>query len=133
MKREYVFVILIAIMFYMIYLTISYKYNEYVINTKIERLYENNEKIWERIKSRKEEIEYKSSKSYKNKMLKEEQWYKNKWEKVVYLISEEKINELKDISESIEETVVLTEFEQTINSMTIFQKWVFFLFNKDTR
>ena len=134
MKREYIFIILIVIMFYMIYLTISYKYNEYVINTKIERLYETNEKIDIQIKSSTEEIKYKGSKSYKNKILKGEQWFKNKWEKVISLISKKKYDKYKNGDEDTsKETVVLTELEQKINTMTIFQKWVFFLFNKDIR
>ncbi len=118
----------------MIYLTISYKYNEYIINTKIEKLYETNKNIDTKIKEKKEEIAYKSSTSYKNRILKEDEQLKNKWEKVISLISEEKLKIYTSENENTSDnSIVMTEYEQKISTMTIFQKWIFFLFNKDIK
>ncbi len=134
MKKEYIFVILIIIMLYMMYLTISYKYNEYRINSRIEQLYQNNEKISLRIRDKIGEIEYKSTKAYKNRVLKEDQWLKNKGEKVIYLITEKKydIYTKKTVEPEIE-NVIFSEEESTVSTMTIFEKWIFFLFGKDIR
>jgi len=38
MKKEYIFLILIFILFYMFYLVLSYKYNEYKTDSSIKQL-----------------------------------------------------------------------------------------------
>ena len=66
MKKEYIFIILIIIILYLIYLIVNYKYNEYIINSRIEYLYINNDKISEKIKQQIDDIEYKTTNAYKN-------------------------------------------------------------------
>jgi uncharacterized protein with HEPN domain len=44
-----------------------------MINSRIEQLYNNNNNILTEIKEKIKEIEYKSTRSYRNKILKEEQ------------------------------------------------------------
>jgi hypothetical protein len=65
-------------MFYILYLIIDYKYKEYKINSHIEYINELNQTIKQQIKTAKEIIEYKKSKAYKNKILKQDGDLKNK-------------------------------------------------------
>lgn len=135
MKREYIFVGLIIIMLYMTYVIMNYKYKEYRINSHIELLAELNTDISKNIKKAEKIIDYKGTKAYKNKVLKEEQWLKNKWEQVVFLIDEVDYNKYTtQTPEIISQTFVdLPEGENIINTMNIPQRWIYFIFNKDTR
>jgi cell shape-determining protein MreC len=78
MKKQYVFLIMILIILYILYLILNKSYYEYKINSHIEAINSINNVIKEKIKTAKEIIEYKSSKAYKNKILKEQQSFKNK-------------------------------------------------------
>ena len=121
----------------MFYLVLSYKYTEYKINSNIEYLSELTGKLEDRIDTAKSIIEYKSSLAYKNKILKEEQSLKNKGEKVIYLITESNYEKYTTPNTSISgnqtEEITLSEQESLINTMTIYEKWVYFLFGKDVR
>jgi hypothetical protein len=55
------------------YLIISYKYKEYIINSNIEYLNSQNKLISRHIDNYKETLDYLNTESYKNKVLKEEQ------------------------------------------------------------
>jgi hypothetical protein len=59
-------------MFYILYLIIDYKYKEYKINSHIEYIRTLNNTIKKQINTAKEIIEYKKSKAYKNKILKQD-------------------------------------------------------------
>ncbi len=135
MKREYVFVGLIIIMLYMTYVIMNYKYKEYKINSHIELLAELNTDISKNIKKAEKIIDYKWTKAYKNKVLKEEQWLKNKWEQVVFLIDEVDYNKYTTQTPEIvsQTTATLPEGENIINTMNIPQRWIYFIFDKDTR
>lgn len=135
MKREYVFVGLIIIMLYMTYVIMNYKYKEYKINSHIELLADLNEDISENIKKAEKIIDYKSTKAYRNKVLKEEQWLKNKWEQVVFLIDEVDYKKYTtQTPEIVSQTVVeLPQGENIINTMNIRQRWIYFILDKDTR
>ena len=65
-------------MLYMTYVIMNYKYKEYRINSHIELLADLNKEISENIKEAEKIIDYKSTKAYRNKILKEEQGLKNK-------------------------------------------------------
>ncbi len=134
MKKEYIFIILIIIILYLIYLIVNYKYNEYIINSRIEYLYVNNDKISKKIKQQIDDIEYKTTNAYKNMILKKEQWLKNKWEKVVYLIEEKKYDKYtKKIDNSNTNKIEIIKSNSPIDSMTIFQKWIYLIFKKDIK
>lgn len=134
MKKEYVFVLLIIIMLYMIYIIINYKYNEYIVNSRIELLATNNEKIKYRIKDKIKDIEYKNTKAYKNKKLKENQWLKNKAENVVFLIAEDKYDKYtKDNLQKENPILQISQENSNINSMTIIEKWIYLILKKDIR
>ena len=119
----------------MTYLVLNYKYKEYRINSNIEYLTKLKQKVSLKIKEAESIIEYKNTKAYKNKVLKQQQSLKNKWEQVVYLITEKKYDKYTKKTPSIEEEILtpLTSEESMINSMSIYEKWNYFLFGKDIR
>ena len=84
------------------------------------------------IKEANELIKYKKSLAYRNKVLKEEQWLKNKWEVVIYLTPEKKYNKFtKEKLEPEEKTKSPTGIiNDKTQYMTIFEKWIHFLENK---
>ncbi len=91
-----------------------------------------NQSIKERIDEAEDIIKYKSSVAYKNKVLKEQQSYKNKWEKVVYLTAEKVYNKFTKENVIIENKVeVKKEENSVIHNMNIFEKWMYFIFKKD--
>lgn len=130
-KEQYIFLILIAIILYLLYLIVDYKYKEYKINNHIEVIDNNNSKMTENISYYKEQLEYINTKAYKNKVLKEEQSMKNKWEIVIFITNEDKYNRFSKDEVTL---VALPQVERKIqDSMDIFEKWMYFLFNKDIR
>jgi hypothetical protein len=131
-KEQYIFLILIAIILYLLYLIIDYKYKEYKINNHIEVIENNNTKMTENITYYKDQLEYINTKAYKNKVLKEEQSMKNKGEVVIFITNEDKYNRFSkdEVSES---TPVVQPERKIQDSMDIFEKWMYFLFNKDIR
>lgn len=131
-KEQYIFLILITIILYLLYLIIEYKYKEYKINNHIEVIQSNNDKMINNIKEYKEELEYINTKAYKNKILKEEQSMKNKGEIVIFITNEDKYNKFS--KEEITEIIPEKKDEKKIqDSMNIFEKWMYFLFKKDIR
>lgn len=122
-------------MLYMTYVIMNYKYKEYKINSHIELLAELNTDISNSIKKAEKIIDYKSTKAYKNKILKEEQWLKNKGEQVVFLIDEVQYNKYTTqepdiIAQSTEQD---EEVDNIVNTMNIKQKWIYLILRKDTR
>lgn len=134
MRKQYIFFVLIIVMLYLMYLIVSYKYKEYLINSNIEYLNTENSSISANIDNYKRTLDYLNTESYKNKVLKEEQWMKNKWEKVVYITSESQYS--KFIKTTEKQTDDIDEENMKINiydNMTNFEKWVYFIFKKDIR
>lgn len=136
MKKQYVFLIMIVITLYILVLIWRFKYNEYKINSHIDYITSLNKEIETKITNANQIIEYKTSTAYKNKILKEEQWFKNRGEKVIYLTSEDKYNKFtKEIEEYREEVKEIIKTENDNNTdtkeMSIYQKWIYFLFKKD--
>jgi hypothetical protein len=134
MKKQLIFVILIILILTLLYSIVETKYNEYKkssLTSFIERTI-NDIKEWNI--TLKSIIEYKSSPAYINKVLKEQQSKKNKWEKVIYIISENKYNKF---TKNNYNKPIIIESQEEKNSftswMTIYQKWVYFLFKKDLR
>lgn len=137
MKRQYIFLVLIFAILYIMYLILSYKYREYRINSHIEYLWNLKTEIETSIKDAEEIINYKTTKAYKNKILKDEQGLKNKAEHVVYLTSEEKYQKFtkvpaegEEVKKSFEE--VLTNQQKLIKEMNNVEKWMYFLFKKSS-
>lgn len=130
MNKQYVFLTMITVILYILYLILSFSIEEYEIDkhiTKIENFIEdtqqyNKKALWI--------IEYKQSSAYKNMILKEEQWLKNKWEKVVYLTTQENYNKYtQEVSfEKTQEDIEVKTYKPTDN-MSIQEKWIHFLKN----
>jgi len=134
MKKQYIFLILIVIMLYSIYIIWSYKYKEYKVNINILSLINSIKEIKYGIIESIDLIEYKKTPAYINKILKSQQWLKNKWEIVIYLTPEKKYNKFTNI-ETIKKTILYKEnnnhtSDNTTKYMTIFSKWLYFIFNK---
>ncbi|MDF1682593.1 MAG: hypothetical protein P1U46_02410 [Patescibacteria group bacterium] len=72
MKKQYIFLLLIIIILYLTYQIIDYKYREYKIKSHISYIENLNSDILNKINIANSIIEYKTSKAYKNKVLKEE-------------------------------------------------------------
>ncbi len=126
---------LIFVILYIIYLILSYKYKEYNINSRIEELDTLKTQIEASILQAEWIIEYKTTKAYKNKILKEQEGLKNRWEQVVYLTTEEKYNKFTKKTElntgkkkNFEDTI--SEEQKTIQNMSIYQRWEYYLFQK---
>ncbi|MBT3726923.1 hypothetical protein HOG21_04450 [bacterium] len=78
MKKQYIFLIMISIILYILYLILSFTYKEYKINSHIDYISNINDELKDKNKKAEKIIKYKSSRAYKNKILKEQQSYKNK-------------------------------------------------------
>lgn len=133
MKKQYIFLLMIWIILYILYLIISKTYYEYKINSHIEYITSLNNTIKDKIDEAEEIIKYKSSLAYKNKVLKEQQSFKNKAEEVVYLTTETMYNkfvsEVEEESDVIEEVIIT---DSKLDNMNISQKWLYLIFKKDT-
>ena len=139
MKKQYSLSILITIFLYLLYLVGSYTYNDYRTRKYIGEITDTNILLLEKIESTERELEQKMTPAHKNKVLKTEQWLKNKWEEVLYLISEERykmFTEEKDIKDPLIQRSISERIGDTqtlITSMTIYERWIYFLFWKDIR
>lgn len=136
MRRQYIFLLLIAIILYISYLIIDFKYKEYKLNGNIEYIVKLNKDIENRIILAQELIDYKTSNAYKNRILKEQQWFKNIWENVLYLMLEEKYNRFTQDESIFRETIqtaTLSERQSFLNELSIPEKWIYFIFKKEVR
>lgn len=133
MKKQYVFLSMIWIILYIWYLIISFTYKEYKINSNIEYISNLNQSIKDKIEEAEKIIKYKSSLAYKNKVLKEQQSFKNKWENVVYLTTEKIYKKFTQEVEPIENQVeeVIND-SSIIDDMSIYEKWLYLIFKKNT-
>ncbi len=134
MKKQYIFLIMIWIILYIWYLILNFTYKEYKINSHIEYISEINKNIKDKIEEAEKIIKYKRSLAYINKVLKEQQSFKNKWEDVVYLTSEKVYNTFAVENTStwivIEEEIIINDSKT--DNMNIYEKWIYFIFKKDT-
>lgn len=131
--KRYTFMIMILIILYILYLISFLKYNDYEKNSYIESIKSSIVDIEKDIEKIDSLIEYKKSNAYINKVLKQEQNYKNKWEKVIYITSKEEYDKYTIKNVEIKKDEVVEEKENKIKSMTIHQKWIYFIFKKDIR
>lgn len=132
-KKYYTFLILIFLLLFLLYSIISHKYKQYKISEHIKTISVINIEIENSIKKAQEIIKYKKSESYKNRILKEDN-LKNKWELVIYLTSEDKYNTyVKPIKNELEIDKSKIKISDETYGMSIYQKWIWFLFKKDLR
>lgn len=124
---------MIWIILYILYLIINKTYYEYKINNHIEYISQLNNEIKEKINVAEDIIKYKSSLAYKNKILKEQQSYKNKWEEVVYLTTQSVYNTYISNEKNKKDIILETNNKNSIiDNMSIKEKWFYLIFKKDT-
>jgi len=134
-KKLLSFLVLIFLLLFLMFNILSHKYKEFKISEHIKIISDLNTQIEKNIEKATQIIEYKKSKAYKNKILKQDAGLKNKWEIVVYITTEDKYNKYiskPKVVESLEEFKDKKINSETYN-MTIYQKWMWFLFKKDLR
>lgn len=133
MKKQYVFLILIAIFLYISYLIMNFTLKEYERDSQIAYMQELIQEIKHKNQYANEIIEYQQSNAFRNKIIKQEMERKNKGEKVLVLTSEQKYN--KYTKEVPEKKISLWEeirkYSITEN-MTIYEKWMYFIFQKQS-
>ncbi len=133
MKKQYLFLLMIWIILYILYLIINKTYYEYKINNHIEYISQLNNEIKEKINVAEDIIKYKSSLAYKNKILKEQQSFKNKWEEVVYLTTQSVYNTYISNEKNKKDIILETNNKNSIiDNMSIKEKWFYLIFKKDT-
>lgn len=95
-----------------------------------------NQVILEKIEDTKLTLEYKNTKAYKNKILKGERWMKNNGEEVISLIAEEQFKKYTQNTSITDEAFIpqsLLDEESLLSTMSIYEKWIYFIFAKDIR
>ncbi len=122
----------------MIYLVLNYKYSQYRITRYTQDIVETNELYLEKIQQAQDILENKSTRAYKNKILKSEQNLKSPWETIVFLITEEDYQTYtQPITKVSPPTNVVVQNaldeQNLINTMSVYQKWVYLIFWRDIR
>ncbi len=132
MQKQYVFLIILWIILYMMYLIVEYKYKEYKITSKIELLQKKTTQVRDEINEDKDYLVYLNTLAYKNKILKLDQALKSKWEEVVLITSQ---NFYDKYSVKIEDIPIVEEKTNNelsqIKNKNNLEKWIYFLFKKD--
>lgn len=132
MKKQYIFLIFIWIILYLLFLIVSYKYKEYNTNYYISLLKQENENIKREIEIKQKLHEYYNTNAYKNKILKEQHSYQNKNEIVINITTESNYNKFTKNEENIEKSNEQREI-LVYENMTNSEKWLYFIFNFDSR
>jgi len=133
MKKQYIFLIMISIILYILYLILSFTYKEYKINSHIDYISNINDELKDKNKKAEKIIKYKSSRAYKNKILKEQQSYKNKWENVIFLTTQKIYNKYTTVKVPTKNETIdkIDSFDTKLDNMSILEKWVYFILKKD--
>lgn len=133
MNKQYIFLWMIWIILYIMYLIVTFSIKEYKINADITSIKLFISDTINYNKTALETIEYKQSAAYKNMILKEQQSLKNKWEKVIYLTTQQQYNkytqEVVDATKN-KKNIIVKKYSVTDN-MTIPEKWNYFLFQNN--
>lgn len=138
MKKQYIFIVLLIILLYLLLQIWIYKYNEYKIYTYMQELSYINDSYQKKIEEAKKRIDKITTPAYINKSLKSEQGLKNQWENMLTLITQERYNTYTSTGASLwEESATQTEdplsHESLIGTMTHYEKWIYLIFKKDIR
>jgi len=133
-KKQYIFLFLLTVLLYLSYNIIKFEYNRYSMSIYIESQLETIKKLEKNIEKWNEELKHVSTISYQIKKLKSEDQKKFKWESVIYLNHEKVYNKFKTVK--VKENTkkeVLRKKEWITTWMTNYEKWIYYLFNKDIR
>lgn len=133
-KRQYIFLLLMLVLFYLSFKIVQFEYKKYTISGYIKQQEIVIKEVQNYLVKSNDTLKYINTPAFKNKILKEENWKKMKWEEVVILTSEKIYNKFSWKGIINNETIVKTKTKIDMTSwMTNFQKWVYFLLNKDIR
>lgn len=121
----------------MMYVVLDYKYNEYQIYKYTQSLIEFNAQAQEKTQEAQRILINRSTKAYKNKIIKSQLNKKNPGEEVIFLIEEEKYNKYTQNVAANPARIVtsqnLLDEKSLISTMTNYQKWVYLILDKDIR
>lgn len=95
-----------------------------------------NEVFIEKIGTAQDILENRSTRAYKNKILKSQQGMKNPGEEVVFLIAEETYNKYTKSGSIVPDVVTpqnLLDEQSLLGTMNNYQKWIYLIFDKDIR
>lgn len=133
-KRQYIFIFLLSILLYISYTILKYEYKKYTINEYKQEQREIISDIKLFLEEATQIIAHKKSPAYKNKLLKEQQGFQMRGETVTYLTHEKTFKKFQS-PDHRHSNVIYDDFEEKsiTQTMTNFQKWIYFLLKKDTR
>ena len=121
---------MVGIILYILYLIISFSIDEYEIDEHITKLETFIVDTQQYNQNALKTIEFMQSTAYKNMVLKEQQSLKNKWEKVVYLTTQENYNKYtQEIDYEKKEIEIEVRSYKPTGNMTIPEKWKHFIKN----
>lgn len=130
MTKQYKFIVLVWIFLIVLYLVLAFKYEQYKVKQAMDEIAIDNLKLKDSIDQRREFISYKSSKAYKNRILKEQEGLKSKGETVLYITTQADYEKYTapyklEISEVPEKTI-----DPELEGLTNIEKWERFLFGR---
>ena len=131
MNKQYIFLIMLWIILYILYLITSFTIKEYKVNQHIETLENFILETKTENKKTTEMIDYKLSEAYRNYIRKDQGQKKNKWEVVIYMTTQQKYNKYtQEAVDPEKRTINPAKTYSIINNMTIGQKWKYKIFQK---
>ncbi|MCP4523587.1 MAG: hypothetical protein GY828_05210 [Candidatus Gracilibacteria bacterium] len=131
MKKQYIFLVMIGIIIYILFLILSFTIKEYIFNKHLARETHSIAIKRMEIKEARETIKYKGSKAYKNLIQKEQFGKKNKGEQVIILTTEPQYNKFtQEVEEEVITPIIQKQSYSEIDNMQISEKWIHFLFSK---
>ncbi len=131
-KRQYTFLVLLLVLLYLCYRVLNHEYNDYLKDKFMESREKTIQEIKKDLEYANSLIDYKKSKTYKNKVLKEQQWLKMKWEEVIIFTLEDKYKKYltkEPIKTELE--IIENKEDNVLDSMTNYEKWIYLIFKKD--
>ncbi len=133
-KRQYIFLWLVFILLYLSFNIFQFEYRKYTISSYIKEQSNVIKNIKEYLEETTITLRYVNTKAFKNKILKSDEWMKMKGEEVIILTSEKIYNKFawKQIIQNVEMNKEKKEHNIT-SGMTNFEKWVYFLLNKNIK
>jgi len=133
-KRQYIFLLLVILLLYLSFKIFQFEYKKYIISGYIKEQSITIQNLKSYLEETTQTLKYINTRAFKNKVLKSEEWMKMKWEEVVVLTSEKIYKKFswKQIIQNVWATKEKKEYNIT-SWMTNFQKWIYFLLNKDIR
>ena len=131
-KSQYILFVLILIVVYLMYLIVLYKYRDFQINSYINQLTTENQKLQDSINDKRDYLAYINTNAFLDKTAKTSQNKKNPGEDVVFLVSKEDIEAYKNIDIGKQMIETDTRVSPTQN-MSNPEKWMYYIFKIDIR